>query len=152
AERRERLTEGSHDEIDLVLDSHGLARTRAARTKNADSVRVVDEEPRVVLARQADDVRKGRKIPFHAVEAVHHDQLAGTSRSGAENALEVAKVVMAEPLHLAIREPRAVHDAGVRVLVENDDVALVDQRRDAAQVREVTGRIDERRLFLHELG
>ena len=115
-------------------------------------MRVVHQQPGVVLLGDAHDLRKGCDVPFHAVEPVHHDQLPGLGRNRAQHALQIANVIVLEPLHVRRAEPRAVHDAGVRVLVHDHHVALVHERRDAAQVGQIAGRVDQSGFLAGELG
>ena len=97
------------------------------------------------------DLVQGSDVPFHAVEPIHDDQLPCLRGNGAQHALQIADVIVTEPLHIGGAQPRAVHDAGVSILVQHHHVPLLHQGRDAAEVREISRRVDERRFLAREL-
>ena len=80
ADRRERLAERPDDQIDLVGQPEVLGRPRAGRTEDADRVRVIDGEPRVVARAQLGQSRQIDDVALHAEDAVDHDQLRAAVR------------------------------------------------------------------------
>ena len=91
----ERLAERAGDHVDLAEEAVVLDRPAAGLPQHADAVRVVDDDDRVVLARELDDLRQLRKVALHREDAVGEDQLACVARRGGER--------VTERLHVGVR-------------------------------------------------
>ena len=61
-----------------------LDRPAPRLAEHADAVRVVDDDDRVVLARELDDLRQLREVALHREDAVREDELARVARRGRE--------------------------------------------------------------------
>jgi len=128
-----------------------MGRGSPAAAEHADRVRVIDHQPRTVLLAEGDDLRQGGDIALHAVEAIHHDELALVCRQLAQYPLQVLHVLVPEALGLAEAQLRAVDQARMVFLVQDDIISTADQRADRAQVGLHAGGEDQRRLFPDEL-
>ena len=70
----ERLGEGRHPQIDVVLDAEQLAGAGSAGTEHAEAVRLVDHQPRAVLPAERDDLRQRGDVALHRVDPVDNYQ------------------------------------------------------------------------------
>ena len=59
-----------------------LDRPAARLSEHADAVRVVDDDDRVVLSRELDDLRELHEVALHREDTVRDDQLARVTRRG----------------------------------------------------------------------
>ena len=153
AAARERLGEGAHPQVDPVLDAERLAGAGAARAEDADAVRLVDHQPRAVLRAQVGDLAERRHVALHREDPVHHhEDAAAVPGRALEHRLELVHPVVAERPDPGARHHHRVEDRGVVGRVADHGVAGVEQRRDAADVRQVAGREDERVVGAHPVG
>ena len=84
----ERLAERAGDHVHLAQQAEVLDRAAAGLPEDADPVRVVDDDHRVVLARELDDVGQLREVSLHREDAVGEDQLPRVGGSGRERVAE----------------------------------------------------------------
>ena len=150
----EALGEGAHPQVDLVLEAEQLAGAGAARAEHARR-----RGPRRPSG--------GRRAPCRARRSRGRSQTSPSiektpstttrtpppsSRGALEHPLELVHPVVAEGAQLGAGEPAAVEDRGVVAGVADHGVARLEDRPDAAQVRLVAGRVDDRLLGPHPLG
>ena len=142
-----------------VADDAVAARRRTGRlvgralADDAEAVRVVDVEQRVVLACDAGEGVEVGRVPGHAVDPVHADQ-PGRGAVLPEQPLQIVGVAEAEPLErraVCGGELAAVVDRLVRAAVD-EDRALAGEHRDHRRVDERDRRQDERVLAAEQLG
>ena len=115
----------------------------------ADRVRVVHEDERVVaLGEVADRVELGR-VAVHREDAVGGDQPEARVGRLAEPRLELVHVPVRVAVPPRLAEPDPVDDRRVVELVGDDRVALVEQRLEDAAVR-VEARAEEDRVLRAE--
>ena len=79
-------------DVDLAEEAEVLDRSASRLAEDADAVRVVDDDDRVVLARELDDLGQLREVALHREDAVRDDQLARVARSGREPVAQRAHV------------------------------------------------------------
>ncbi len=104
-------------------------------TDDAETVRVVDVEERVVRAGHLGQFCHGRDVAGHAVQPVDAHQ-PRVSPAGPQHLLELGGVVVVEALHGRAPGPghdAAVMDGAVRVVVE-EDRSLPGEGRDDRQM------------------
>ena len=128
----EALREGAEVEVDVLVDAEVLGDAAAVGAEQEGRVRLVDQHARAVALGDLEDLGQRAHVAVHRVDALDDDQLLALD--AVHLALEVERVVVAEEDGLGLGEDRAVHDRGVRVLVEEDRVARAHQRRDEADV------------------
>ncbi len=102
-------------------------------------MRLVDEQPRAVLARELDDLRERREIAVHREDRVGRDQPPPLAAVAAQAPREVLGVEVPVDADARSREPAAVDDRGVVERVGEHGVAGAGERPDRAEVREVAG-------------
>jgi hypothetical protein len=92
-------------------------------------VRFIDQQERVVLLLQLDDVGQWRFIAIHAEHGIDRDEnaLRAAILGLTETPLQVFHIVVTEAPHLALRHARAIVNALVRILVEQSDIARAEQ-------------------------
>ena len=93
-------------------DAVVLGRTAAAGTDDADRMRVVDHDERVVALGELADAVEPSEVAVHREDAVGGDQAAWRAPADLEPRLELVHVAVrvAQPLRLA--EPDPVDDRG----------------------------------------
>ena len=125
---------------------------RVALADHSEPVRVVDIEHGVVPTGEPGEVLQVRRVPGHAVDAVHADQARGRAVLSQE-LLEVVRILEPKPLHgraAGRRELAAVVDRLVRPVVDKDR-AVAGQHRDHGQMDQRDRRNDERVLATEKL-
>ncbi len=159
AEAAERLAEGADQHRHIARgEPEMLAATAAGGPHHADAVRVVDHEPGVVRAGRCGERRQRREVAVHAEHAVRDDERAAAlgRRSGRVDIEQRARcgcVRMWIPqVARAAHEARRVDERGVVELVGEQQVALVGERGEHAEVRHVAGGEDHRACTTGELG
>ena len=152
AEARERLGEGAHDDVHLVLEPEVAGRAAAALADDAEAVGVVHHDARAVLFRQVADLRQLCDVAAHGEHAVGDDEAARGLRHGLQLGLEVVHVRVAVAEHLAEGEAAAVVDAGVVLAVADDVVAAADEGADDAEVGLEARREGDGAILVHEVG
>ncbi len=142
----ERLAERRGDDIDFAEHSEMLRRTASGRADHARRVRVVDDQHRVVIARDLEQLGKLRDAPFHREDSVGPDQPAFRTLVRLQFGDEVIEVAVRihgrRALGDRFREANRVDDRRMIQRVGADEVALFDDRRREPFVRIPRG--DER--------
>ena len=135
----QRLAEGAGDHVDPPGEAEVLRDPGAGFAEDADPVRVVDDQGRVVARRQLDQVGQGREFALHAEDAVGDDPAARAIGNVGQPPLERADVgVLVNRLAAGPGEPDPVDDRCVVELVGEDPGALVADR---VEQRLVGGRV-----------
>ena len=152
----EGLREGPDQQVDLVEDAEFLGHPTSGGAERAQTVRIVDDQARIVLLAQVDDVVELSVVTVDAVEPLDHHQLLVVLR-GLEHLLQRLHVVVLEQAHLEVgvlaqSEHHRVHDAGVVEAVENDGDVVVEERNDGPDQRLVAGGEHRARLPAEPLG
>ena len=94
---------------------------------------------------------EGRGVAAHRVDAVDDDALARLGRQRREDLVELVDVVVAEALHRRPRQAHAREQRVVGLLVDHRVVVTAEEAGDAAHVRDVAGREDQRGLATVEV-
>ncbi len=129
-----------------------LRGSRARGPQHADRMRVVQDEHGAELLRELEEVGHVGDVALHAEDAIHDDHHPRLGRATRfQEPTEPGQLSVVEPEGLPEREPRAVHDARMVQLVQEDAVVPPAQGRDDAQVRLIAGAEDESRLHPREL-
>ena len=115
------LAERPGRHVDLAEHAEVLRDAAPGLADDADAVRVVDDDDRVVGARELEDVGQLREVALHREDAVGEDQLPLPRLAGGERVAQLGHVGMAVA-HLPLRlgEPHRVDDRGVVQLVGED--------------------------------
>ena len=106
----------------VAADAVGRELVVTALTQHAETVRVVDVEQGVVLAREPRERRQVERVPRHAVDAVNADE-ARHRTALLEQALEIVRVLELKALHgraACARELAALVDRLVRAGLDVD--------------------------------
>src|SRR5690606_34734174 len=105
---------------------------------HAERVRVVREEPRVMMRGELRETRQRREIAVHAEDALGHDQTVPMrvpvlleDRGG------MLRVVVAERLDARAAQRRAAREARMTELVDDDQIARACEHGQDAEIREV---------------
>ena len=135
-----------------------LAATAALGAHDADPVRIVDDEPRIMRACRCGERRQRCEVAIHAEHAVGDDERAAAlrRRSGRMDIEQRARrgcIRMRVPeVARAAHETRRVDQRGVVEPVGEQQIALVGERGEHAEVRHVAGGEDHRACTTGELG
>ena len=152
AAARQRLGERPHPEVNVAaIDAVMLADPAARPAHDAQRVRLVHQQERLVLPLQLDQPIQRREVAVHAGDALHRDQHPadlGTQRR--QDALEGVHVVVRERPAAGAREPGAAEDAVVRQGVVDDQVLRAEQMAEHRDVRGVPAHQDDRVLAAQE--
>ena len=126
--------------------------SRPRRTQDADAVRFVHVDASAEGLGPIDQTAQLRNVALHAEDAFGDNQ--NPLRRGAvfEAAVEVIEIVVPETDHARGRPQRALHQAGVEVVIADHGVALFGQRRKRRVVGLKPGAEDDGRFFVHEGG
>ena len=125
--RRERLRQGGGDDDVLGLGLTGRGDEPApARADHAQGVRLVDDEDRAGLGGQGDEVVDRGGVAEHRVDRLDDDHRAGALAPG-EQLGDVLDVVVPRHRDRGPRQPAPVDQAGVGVLVADDERAGVGE-------------------------
>ena len=112
----------------------------AAAADHAEAVGVVGHQPGVVTRGQRRELMQRREVAVHGEHAVGDDQRAlMTPAMLRQQRPDMPDIVVAERQHGGARQPRAGPQAGMRQLVDQDQVAAADQRRHDAGIGEIAG-------------
>jgi hypothetical protein len=106
-----------------------------------------------VLAAELDDPRQVADVALHREDAVDDDEdAAAVLRRPLQHLLQLLHAVVAEGAQLRSGELAAVEDRGVVAESQITVSPGPEDRADAADVRLVAGRVDDRLLGAHPLG
>ena len=117
----------------------------------ADRVRIVDHDERVVLLREIADALEVCDVAVHGEDAVGRDQLDAAVLRLLELRLEVFHVVVVIAQALCLAQTHTVDDRRVVQLVGDDRVLRSEQGLKETAVRIEAGRIEDRVLHAREL-
>ena len=115
--RSQRFAERAHDDIDIVEHVQVLGRAGAGGSQHADAVSFVYVNARAVKFCQSNDAAQIGNIAFHAEHAFRHDQDVFLRTAILQAAFQVLQIVMPEAHRAGRRAQRALHQAGVQVMV-----------------------------------
>ena len=152
AEGSQRLGEGAHIDVHLILQAVVAGRAASAFADDAEAVGIVHHDPGAVFLRQAADLREVRDVAAHGEDAVRHDEAAGALRHAPELLLQIVHIVVLEAEHLPEGQSAAVVQARVVLAVHDHIVPATDNRADDAEVRLEPGGEGHHRLFPQEGG
>ena len=146
AVRAERLRQSAHLQGHIGLAGIERRRTAALR-QHAEPVRVVGHEPCVGLGAEQGELGNRSQIAVHRKDAVGDKQRVprATAFSG-ENGARFFDVVVTEDAAFRRRQTRAGEKAGMRELIDENEIAVADERRNDAEIGEVAGAEDASRL------
>ena len=134
AQRRQRLGEGAHIYVHLVLQTEVAGGAAPALAQHAQTVSVVHHDAGTVLLRQRADLRKLGNITAHGEHAVGDDERARRLRHTLEAFLQIRHVAVAVAQHFAVGQLAPGVDAGVVLPVADDVIVPSHQRGDDAHV------------------
>ena len=152
AEGSQRLGEGAHIDVHLILQAVVAGRTASAFADDAEAVRIVHHDPGTVFLRQAADLREIRDVAAHGEDAVRHDEAAGSLRNAPELLLQIVHIVVPEAEHFPEGQPAAVVQARVVLAVHDHIVPATDDGADDAEVRLEPGGEGHHRFLPQESG
>ena len=141
--------------IDVHLAEQAVVLRDAAAGVADDSgaVGVVDDERRVVLPHELDDLRQLREVALHREDAVGDHERALPRFQRVELLAQGVHVgVLVDRLARGLREPDRVDDRRVVQLVGEDHRVLVGQARNRGLVRVPARHVGERGLGADEIG
>ena len=151
AKAGQRLGEGAHDNVHLVLQPEVAGGAPAALADDAQAVGVVHHDAGAVLLRQGADLRQLCNVAAHGEDAVRHDQAAGLLGNAGKELFQLLHIAVLIAQHLAVRELAAVIDAGVVFPVTDHIVAPAHQGADDAQIGLKARGEGDRTLHVHEV-
>ncbi len=134
AQRRQRLGEGPHIHVHLVLQAEVAGRATAALAQHAQPVGVVHHDPRAVLLRQGADLRQPGDVAAHGEHTVGDDQRPGRLRHFLQALFQLRHVAVAIAQHFAVGQLAPGVDAGVVLPVTDHIVVPPHQGGDNAHV------------------
>ena len=152
AEGSQRLGEGAHIDVHLILQAVVAGRAASAFADDAEAVGIVHHDPCAVFLCQAADFREIRDVAAHGEHAVRHDEAAGGLRHAPELLLQIVHVVVLEPEHFPEGQPAAVIQARVVLAVHDHIVPATDDGADDAEVRLEAGGEGHHRFLPQESG
>ena len=152
AQGAERLGEGAHDQVHLVGQAEVVCRAAAVVAHHAEAVCVVDHQRGIVSFTELHELRDGRNVAFHGIDAVHDDEFRFFQGHHLHLLLQPLHVVVGELQHVAVGEPAAVDDAGVVEGVEEDVAAVESQAGNHAQVDLEARAVGHGLLLAHQAG
>ena len=121
--------------VDAIENAQLLAGSAAGLAKDTGGMGVVDDEKRLVLLSQFDDLRKRGKRAFHGEDAVGDDHLVARLARRFQGAPQVGYVAVFVAFLLRLGQADAVDDRGVIQLVGDDRVLLQGDRLEQAFIR-----------------
>ena len=148
----EGFREGSHHEIDLVLEAKMLGGAAPVFSEHPNPVGVVDEEASAVGVLQLDDPGQIGNVALHGENAVDHDHLAPVLGGPGEFSFEVAHVIVLVFHGLSEAQADTVDDRGVIHVVEEGQILAADQAGQDAEIDLETRCEGERGFDVHEGG
>ena len=137
------LAQRGHVEHALRRDAKVRERALAVGPEHAETVRVIEQQPRLVALRHIDQRSDRRDVAVHAEHRVADDQLVDRT-TRAQPRFEHADIGVRIHLHFSPRQARPVDDAGVIQRIGKHRIAGPDQCRHDAGVGHVAGRETER--------
>ena len=152
AQGRQRLGEGAHIDIHLILQPEIAGSAAAALAQHAQAVGIVHHDPRAVLPGQPADLRQLGDVAAHGEHAVGNDQHAAFAVDLLQNAFQLRHVTVAVTQHFTIAHLAAGIDAGVVFLVADHIVVAVHQGGDNAHVGLESGAEGDNTALAQELG
>ena len=101
AARGQRLAQRAHPDVDRIgIDAEMLRTAMSLGTEDAESMRLVDHQPRIVLLFQLDERRQVGGVPVHRVQSLDNDQRTLVQMAiGREDTLQRFGIVVAERVH-----------------------------------------------------
>lgn len=147
----DRLAERADTDESWRVHALQFADAATMMTEDAGAVCFVDKQPGIESFGEIRELAEGGDIAIHAEDAIgDYQPMAGAGRL-VEFALVLPDVGMADDAHACSGEAAAVNQAGMVEAVGEDDVVLIDQSGDRADVRRVAGREQQGRVGFFEL-
>ena len=134
------------------MEAEVVGGAAALAAEHAEAVGVVHHGEAAVLLADLGQLGQARDVALHRVDALDDQQLGGVGVAGGEDIAEVVGAVVREPLDGGAGDLDAVPEAGVEVLVGQDDVALLREGRHAGHDGKVAGGVDMAGLGAEERG
>ena len=144
----ERLAAGM-DGDDIAPPFVGSGETTSLRPVDPRGMGLVDDEKSVVPVGEADEVGERGEVAVHAVEAFDHDEDLATSARrapGHNRALDGAGVVMGDFAPFGAASACALMDAGMHQGIEDEEIALLRQRRQDGEIGDIAAAEEKRAL------
>ena len=148
----ERFREAAAHEVDLVVQLEVIDRAAPLPAEHAETVGVIKHQETAVLLGRFDDLRQANDMALHRIHALDHDHLRDAVRNGLDDLAQILGIVVGEAFDRGHRQTDAVPHAGMDVLVDEDDVALLREGGDARHAGEVAGNADMAGLAAEEGG
>ena len=148
----DRLAQGAGEDVHAAAGAGALGRAAAARAEDADGVRVVDHDHRVVALGEVADRRQVRDVAVHREHAVRGDQPAARAGRLLELRLQIGHVAVAVAQPLGLDQADAVDDRRVVQLVGDHGVVGRQQHLEQARVGVEAGAEQDRVLGAQERG
>ena len=139
------FAERARDDVDAVGDATVLGGSRTGLADEADSVRIIDHNHRVVLLGKVADRFEWGEVAVHREHAVGDDEATAGILRGNQLRLKVGHVAVLVAVAGGLGETNAVDDRGVVELVRNYGILGSKQHlKDAAIGIEARGEQDGR--------
>ena len=139
----ERLAESSHLNFDVVGNAFVIRQSPALPTDHSDGVGFIEEDPCTVAFLQLHDFAQRSAVAVHTVDRLGNDQFFPVrmfGRGPLQVALEFSKIVVRKDTQHRTAQAGRIHQAGMRKLVENDDIPRPAERGDCAHGRRIAAR------------
>jgi len=149
ARRAERLAKRPHLNVDALPHAQLRGEAAAARTEHAHTMRLINHEPCAEPLLELHDLAQRREVAVHAENTLGNDEhirLRVIFARPGEEPLELPEVVVRKDTDRRTAQPRAIHEAGVAELIEDDDVLRSDERGNCPERGGIAGGETERGL------
>ena len=120
------------DDVDLVVEAEMVDRAAALPAEDAEAVGVVEHHEAAVSS-AISSARAGGRCGPPSSKRPRRRASSGCVRDSLQHLPEILGIVVGETLDRGHREADAVPEARMDVLVGEDDVALLGERRDGRQ-------------------
>lgn len=150
-ERGEALTEGTHEEVDLIGQTEVVTRTATVVTEYAEAVSFVDHHRGVVLLRQTHDLGEIAQVTLHTEDTVDDDELDAVGVALLEATLESFHIIVLVAEALSGREADTLDDRSVIECIPDDIVFTAKEAGDDPEV-DLEARGEDDGIFLADEG
>src|ERR1700730_844094 len=151
--RSQSLRQSADNKIDLLRINTGmLPKSAPIIAKDADRMRLVDQQPSLAPLLQFDEADEVCDVAIHAVETLSDNE--GVAVIGpllAQKKIEMVEVVVTEDDGFSNGRLCPAHDAVVRQLINKEGVMGPKDMRDRRHIRQIAADESKRRLHAEEL-
>src|SRR6185369_10029192 len=97
ADRRKRLRERAHHDIDVAFDSKMFAGAAAVSSKHPDSMRFVDIDSSGITTRQTNDFGEIGRVSLHRKHPVYYYQSSFIGLKAGQHLFQLVHVIVTPP-------------------------------------------------------